>query len=234
MLSGIQAAFLAEGGVQCGFCTPGFVVSVHDLLEHNPDPTELEVREAVSGNLCRCTGYGRILAAVQAVKRRGRHEHRTRYAAWPARRERAPGPTGFRRSEASSPSPRTCSPRACSGGTCVRSPHPSAAIRGIDMSEALRIPGVRAVLTSDDVPGRKTYGLDYPDQPVFAWDVVRFMGEPVAAVAADHPETARRAAAAISRRLRADRADDRSGGRGRRRADPSSRQRAPPPKGPLR
>ena len=55
----------------------------------------------------------------------------------------------------------------------------------------------RAVITSDDVPGRKTYGLDYPDQPVFAWDVVRFMGEPVAAVAADHPETARRAAAAI-------------------------------------
>jgi carbon-monoxide dehydrogenase small subunit len=67
-LSDIQTAFLAEGGVQCGFCTPGFVVSVHDLLEHNPSPTELEVREAVSGNLCRCTGYGRILAAVQAVQ----------------------------------------------------------------------------------------------------------------------------------------------------------------------
>jgi carbon-monoxide dehydrogenase small subunit len=67
-LSDVQAAFLAEGGVQCGFCTPGFVVSVHDLLEHNPDPTELEVREAVSGNLCRCTGYGRILAAVRAAQ----------------------------------------------------------------------------------------------------------------------------------------------------------------------
>src|SRR5208283_7479 len=53
------------------------------------------------------------------------------------------------------------------------------------------------VLTADDVPGRKTYGLDYPDQPVFAWDVVRYMGEPVAAVAADHPEKARRAAAAV-------------------------------------
>ena len=53
------------------------------------------------------------------------------------------------------------------------------------------------MITSEDVPGLKTYGLDYPDQPVFAWDVVRYMGEPVAAVAADHPETARRAAAAI-------------------------------------
>jgi len=82
-------------------------------------------------------------------------------------------------------------------GHLVRSPHPSATIRGVDVSEALRIPGVRAVLTADDVPGRKTYGLDYPDQPVFAWDVVRYMGEPVAGVAADHPETARRGAAAI-------------------------------------
>lgn len=82
-------------------------------------------------------------------------------------------------------------------GHLVRSTHPSAVVRGIDVSNALQITGVRAVLTSDDVPGRKTYGLDYPDQPVFAWDVVRYMGEPLAAVAADHPETARLAAAAI-------------------------------------
>ncbi len=67
-LSDIQAAFLAEGAVQCGFCTPGLVVSVHDLLESNPDPTDLEVREAISGNLCRCTGYGRILAAVRTAQ----------------------------------------------------------------------------------------------------------------------------------------------------------------------
>jgi xanthine dehydrogenase D subunit len=79
----------------------------------------------------------------------------------------------------------------------VRSPYPAAVIKGIDISAALRIPGVKAVLTSADVPGRKTYGLDYPDQPVFASEVVRYQGEPVAAVAADHPETARRAAAAI-------------------------------------
>ncbi len=82
-------------------------------------------------------------------------------------------------------------------GHLLRSPHPSAAIGHIDVSEALRIPGVRAVITAEDVPGSKTYGLDYPDQPVFAADVVRHMGEPVAAVAADHPETARLAAAAI-------------------------------------
>jgi aerobic carbon-monoxide dehydrogenase small subunit len=68
-MSDVQAAFLAEGAVQCGFCTPGLIVSVHDLLNDNPDPTELEIREAISGNLCRCTGYGRVMEAVRtAVK----------------------------------------------------------------------------------------------------------------------------------------------------------------------
>ncbi|MGD0084698.1 MAG: (2Fe-2S)-binding protein [Acidimicrobiales bacterium] len=66
-LSDIQQAFVEQGAVQCGFCTPGLIVSVHHLLSHNPVPTDLEVREAISGNLCRCTGYGRILAAVHAV-----------------------------------------------------------------------------------------------------------------------------------------------------------------------
>jgi carbon-monoxide dehydrogenase small subunit len=66
-LSDVQEAFLAEGAVQCGFCTPGLVVAIHDLLDRHPDATDLEVREAISGNLCRCTGYGRILAAVHSV-----------------------------------------------------------------------------------------------------------------------------------------------------------------------
>ncbi len=68
-LSDVQRSFVDSGAVQCGFCTPGLVVAVHDLLDRNPDPSELEVREALSGNLCRCTGYGRILEAVRAVRR---------------------------------------------------------------------------------------------------------------------------------------------------------------------
>ena len=63
----VQQAFVDEGAVQCGFCTPGLIMSVHALLDEVPDPTELEVREAISGNLCRCTGYGRVLAAVDAA-----------------------------------------------------------------------------------------------------------------------------------------------------------------------
>jgi CO/xanthine dehydrogenase Mo-binding subunit len=82
-------------------------------------------------------------------------------------------------------------------GKTVRSPHPHARIASIDATEALAMPGVRAVLTHEDVPGRKTYGLEFADQPVLATDRVRYFGEPVAIVAAEEPEQARRAAAAV-------------------------------------
>ncbi len=65
----VQEAFVAEGAVQCGFCTPGLIMAAHALLERNPDPTDREIKEAISGNLCRCTGYGRIFAAIDAVRR---------------------------------------------------------------------------------------------------------------------------------------------------------------------
>lgn len=66
-LTDVQQAFLDAGGVQCGFCTPGFIVAVHHLLDENPHPSDLEIKEALSGNICRCTGYGRILDAVRTV-----------------------------------------------------------------------------------------------------------------------------------------------------------------------
>jgi aerobic carbon-monoxide dehydrogenase small subunit len=69
VLSDVQQAFIEEGAVQCGFCTPGLVMAVHDLLDRVPIPTDLEVREAISGNLCRCTGYGRIMEAVWTAVR---------------------------------------------------------------------------------------------------------------------------------------------------------------------
>ncbi|HEX5585509.1 molybdopterin cofactor-binding domain-containing protein [Gaiella sp.] len=82
-------------------------------------------------------------------------------------------------------------------GDTLRSPHAYARIVSIDLSKALSLAGIHAVLTHIDVPGRKTYGLEFPDQPVLAMERVRYVGEPVAIVAADHPEQARRALAAI-------------------------------------
>jgi carbon-monoxide dehydrogenase small subunit len=66
-LTDVQQAFVTEGAVQCGFCTPGLVMAVHHLLDHNDSPNEQEIKEALSGNICRCTGYGRIFAAVDSV-----------------------------------------------------------------------------------------------------------------------------------------------------------------------
>jgi aerobic carbon-monoxide dehydrogenase small subunit len=66
----VQAAFLEAGAVQCGFCTPGLIVATHDLLARNPSPSDAEIREALAGNLCRCTGYEKILDAVRLAAAR--------------------------------------------------------------------------------------------------------------------------------------------------------------------
>jgi aerobic carbon-monoxide dehydrogenase small subunit len=68
-LDRIQQAFVDAGAVQCGFCTPGLIVAAHDLLNRTPDPTDPEIREALAGNLCRCTGYEKILDAVRSAAR---------------------------------------------------------------------------------------------------------------------------------------------------------------------
>jgi aerobic carbon-monoxide dehydrogenase small subunit len=68
-LHSVQEAFVAAGAVQCGFCTPGLVVAAHDLLSRDPDPSDADIREALAGNLCRCTGYQKIIEAVHLAAR---------------------------------------------------------------------------------------------------------------------------------------------------------------------
>lgn len=74
VLHPIQEAFLDYGAVQCGYCTPGMVLSAYDLLSRNPDPSEDEIREAISGNLCRCTGYSKQIRAIEAAAERMRSQ----------------------------------------------------------------------------------------------------------------------------------------------------------------
>ncbi|WP_405138699.1 (2Fe-2S)-binding protein [Nocardia sp. NBC_01388] len=69
-LNPMQQAFVEAGAVQCGFCTPGLIVQAHDLIERNPEPSDVEIREALAGNLCRCTGYEKILVAVRLAAQR--------------------------------------------------------------------------------------------------------------------------------------------------------------------
>ena len=82
----VQKAFVEAGAVQCGFCTPGLVVAVHDLLERDPAPSDPDIREALAGNLCRCTGYEKILDAVRLAAASGRGGDRS----GPLRAARAP------------------------------------------------------------------------------------------------------------------------------------------------
>jgi len=67
--AGVQQAFVEAGAVQCGFCTPGLIVATHDLLRRVPHPNDAQIREALAGNICRCTGYGKIIAAVHMAAR---------------------------------------------------------------------------------------------------------------------------------------------------------------------
>ncbi|GAA1232896.1 (2Fe-2S)-binding protein [Prauserella halophila] len=69
-LDAVQQSFVDSGAVQCGFCTPGLLVQAHDLIERNPEPTDAEIRESLAGNLCRCTGYEKIMDAVRLAAQR--------------------------------------------------------------------------------------------------------------------------------------------------------------------
>jgi CO/xanthine dehydrogenase Mo-binding subunit/aerobic-type carbon monoxide dehydrogenase small subunit (CoxS/CutS family) len=190
-LNRVQDAFLAAGAVQCGFCTPGLVVAVTDLLSRNPSPSDDEIREALAGNFCRCTGYQKIVDAVHVAA-----GHATVPTAVESGRvgESARRIDGVPKVTGTFTYGSDLRAEGMLRGVTVRSPHPSARIRSIDVAKASVALGVHAVLTADDVPGKPTLGLEYSDQPVLAFDVVRYEGQPVAVVAADTLEQALHAA----------------------------------------
>ena len=190
----LQDAFLAAGAVQCGFCTPGLLVAAADLLERSPEPDEDDIREALAGNFCRCTGYQKVVDAVRLASGRAVAETAVEHGRVGERARRVDGVPKVTGRFAYGSDLRA---DGMLHGVTVRSPHPSARIRSIDVARAAVAPGVRAVLTAEDVPGRTTFGLEYADQPVLASEVVRYEGEPVALVAADTLEQAQRAAGLV-------------------------------------
>lgn len=199
----VQRAFIEAGAIQCGFCTPGMIMSVVALLAHSPDPTDAEVKEALRHNLCRCTGYASVLRAVRLAAARMRGE-----AAGGAGR----GPSTKGLAAVGKPVPRTGGEARAAGhpifagdlsfpnmahGKLVFSEHPHAEVVSVDAGAALALPGVLAVLTAADIPGRNAFGLLVPHQPVLAGERVRHLGDPVAVVFADAPREAAAAAALV-------------------------------------
>jgi 4-hydroxybenzoyl-CoA reductase subunit alpha len=202
----VQRAFDVSGALQCGFCQPGMILSAKALLARSPDPSDAELREALSGNLCRCTGYTKIFEAVRLAARGSLGGPFPRHAPLLS----GPPAEGFlvlgaRGRKADSIAKATGEavyaddivlPRMAHG-KILRSPHAHARILSIDTSAASAMPGVFAVLVGSELPTPFCVIPWTPDETALAIGKVRYVGEGVAAVAAVDEDTANAACAAI-------------------------------------
>lgn len=192
----LQRAFVEEGAIQCGFCTPGMVLTAKALIDRNPTPSDAEIREALAGTLCRCTGYAKIVKAISNWQRYQKvrspvHEEGSPYSvvghpvARKDAREKVTGAALF-----------TDDIRLPNMlyGKILTSPVAHARIRKIETKRVREFPGVKAVLTGKDVPGT-LYGVSPAryDEHILATDKVCYVGDEVAAVAAVDEETCTRA-----------------------------------------
>ncbi len=198
-LSVLQKAFHKAGASQCGYCIPGMVMASTAAIRGNPFVGREEIKERLGGNICRCTGYQKIFDAVELARDilNGRtptaalaedEPEDGRYIGANVRRIDAPGKvSGALKYAGDMVMPGMLHLQV------LRSPHPHARIVSIDTSQAEAMPGVEGVITSADVPGTDGFGVFVCDQPIMARGRVRYIGEAVAAVAADDAVTARRA-----------------------------------------
>ncbi len=207
----LQAAFIEVGAIQCGYCTPGMLLAAKALLDREPEPSEAQIVEALAGNLCRCTGYTRIVEAVQlaAARLRGLPEQgrgRPRHVG-------ESGPLGGSALRSDSIAKVTGQARYVEDvvlpgmlyGRVLRSQRPHARLRSLGIDRALHTPGVVRVLTADDVPGLNSFADYSQEEPVLppVGTTVRMVGAPLALVVATTPEAAAAGLEAIEAELEA-------------------------------
>ena len=191
----IARCFVATAGLQCGYCIPGIAMKAKHLLDRDPDPSREVIARALEGHLCRCTGYVKILDAIELLAKARRGEATPevgtdgRVGQSLARYEGAELVLGDR------PYVDDLRRPGMLHGAVLLSPHARAKVLSIDTSKAAAHPGVHAVLTAADVPGERWYGLIYPDWPGFVavGEEARCVGDVLAAVAAVDEATARTA-----------------------------------------
>ena len=193
----IQEAFVLTGAVQCGFCTPGMIMTTKGLLDKNTSPTIEEIKKAFAHNLCRCTGYAKIIDAVQMAAQFIRGENSP---------DNVRGKIGAGMVGESHPRP-SAMIKACGlakfgadiqmenalEAAVVHSTEYHAVIKSIDSADAAGMPGVAGIMTAKDIKGTNRIRVFVPDQPVLCEDVVRTLGDPIAVVAAETREQARAA-----------------------------------------
>ena len=189
-------AYAEAGAVQCGFCIPGMVMCTKALLDKNPDPTELEIRYALRNNYCRCTGYVKIIAAVELaaqIMRDGRIPEAGAKDWKPGNRVQRIDAKEKVLGEGKYPDDYYLPGMLC--GSLLRSKYARARVLSIDTKKAKALPGVRGVYTAADVPGENLIGHLRHDQYVFVpvGELVHYLGDPVALVVAEDHETAEKA-----------------------------------------
>ncbi len=205
----LQSEFLARGAAQCAYCMQGMILSAKALLDENPNPDEEAIRRGLSGNICRCTGYVKAIDAIEAVAGGAAGEGGAAKAGGPAHRAGDGRFATVGVSEAKTEGiglvaglAKYTDDFAFEGllhGRIKRSPHAHARIVAIDTSKALALPGVHAVLTHENVPRVpfSTAGQNHPEPSPYDCVMldrkVRFVGDRVAAVAAETPLLAKRA-----------------------------------------
>ena len=193
-------AFVKEGGVQCGFCIPGIVMQADNLINHNPDPSRADIEKSLTPHLCRCTGYKKIVDAIQAAAEAIRNEEEIEMP-------EVDGGIGTRL-------PKYHAQDLVLGQHCyvddIRidgmkigalkfSDHPRAIIKSMDLGAAEAHPGVLRIFTADDVPGDRHIGLIKQDWPLMiaVGETTRYVGDVLAVVVAETDAIAREAVALI-------------------------------------
>ncbi len=194
-------AFQAAAGLQCGFCTPGLVLRIKWMTDQGERLSRAEIARLIDGHLCRCTGYKKIIDAVELIQ-----EAKLGGAALPAIVEDGGVGKSLRRYQSAElalgerPFVADIDAPGLLYGAVVLSAHARARIMRIDVSKARALPGVAAVATAADVPGDRWVGQIVADWPVFVaeGEEARYVGDVLAAVAADTPRLAREAAALVA------------------------------------
>jgi selenium-dependent xanthine dehydrogenase len=192
-------AFAVAGGVQCGYCTPGIVVAAKHLLDVNPQPSRRQIAEALNNHICRCTGYVKIIDAIEIAAGGLRGEpmpegdYSGRIGTSLPRQDAEPFALGDR------PYVDDLAVEGLAHGAFLFSPRPRVRVRRIDTADAAQQPGVLRVITAADVPGQRYQGLIEKDWPLFVaeGEVTHCIGDILAAVVADTSRHARDAAARI-------------------------------------
>jgi len=186
----LQEKFVEKGAVQCGYCTPGMIMTTLDFLEDNPTPSTDEIKEALSGNLCRCTGYKKIIEAVESYVDGEKEEKDEKYEMVGQGRPYIEAAKKVQGSADYADDIQTKNALHCK---FVRSTHAHALIKSIDTKAAKALKGVRGIVTGKELPVKFGVLPISQDETAMAVEKTRYIGEIVVAVAADTEEIAQAA-----------------------------------------